>query len=115
MWGTPFDITMLDGDIVVFCPNKELVPELLELFDEHGVKWGSGANTCSKAAYLWNFYKESTCYRVHNKSMGYGDKEFYESERRFRQYIKCTFYGTDSADSDVGDDEFMTILGIGGG
>jgi len=31
MWETPFSPSMLNKDVIIFCPEKELVKELMEL------------------------------------------------------------------------------------
>lgn len=111
MWDIPFDPSMLREDVIVHCPDKELVYELMRIFDEHRIHWKNDC-TCSSAANLWNNKAENTCYRIHNGQMNYDSKYFYE-EQRFQSYIKCTFYG-EQPDFDVAsDDELVTFLGIG--
>lgn len=39
MWETPFDTSMLDGRVIIFCPSEENAVELMDILGKCGVKW----------------------------------------------------------------------------
>lgn len=109
-WGTPFDPSMLDGDVLIFCPSKDLASELMDLLDKHGVKWDLGCSLL-KERNFWMANKEKTCYRVNNRRMGYSEIDYYDRSIEYRCYIKSTFYGAEQeSDFEVSDEEFEEVL-----
>lgn len=114
MWDTPFDLSMLadeNRNLIVSCPTEELAEEFVRIIHEHGISW-AGREGPSRT--YWQAYKEDIRYFVERDILTYADKEWV-AEDAFKNHIKCTFYGADTPDFEVaGDDELMTLLGIGG-
>lgn len=111
IWETPFDLSMLDGDVLILCPDGDLAPKLMVILGEHGVKWDMSDRFAFEGNSLWDRYKERTCYRVCGKSMGYCSKDYYESNMDYRNYIKSTFYGVESEPGvEISEEEFEAIL-----
>lgn len=113
MWDTPFDPLMLDGRVLIFCPDSDRAPELMELLGEYGVKWEQTDCLAHHGNSHWDAKKEQTCYRVHFRHMGYSSIDYYERNGQFRDYIKCTFYGAETSDFEVAtDSELRSLLGV---
>lgn len=115
MWETPFDPSMLDGNVLILCPNKGLVQELMELLEEYGVKWDLSERPLSCGDNFWSARKEKTCYRICNKRMGYSGVDYYNKDVHYCNYTKSTFFGSNAPDIEpASNDELMAFLGIGG-
>ncbi len=113
MWETPFDPSMFDKDVLIFCPDEELAPVLMELLSTYGVMWDMSERLVNNGRNFWDDKKEKTCYRISNKHMGYSHKDYYEREGRYRNYIKCTFYGEpESTFEPANDSELLAFLGL---
>lgn len=113
MWETPFDPSMLDGSVLILCPDSDLAPELMDLLGAYGVKWDMKRNVASRDEIHLVSNGKETCYRIHDKSMGYCDKEYYEVSSSYKYYTRCTFYGTDTHDFEAAtDEEISSLLGI---
>lgn len=113
MWGTPFDTSMLDGLVIIFCPDEEKASELMELLGEYGVRWEGSNSLASYSHNNWGCYREKTCYRISYKKMGYSGIDYYEQEGRFSDHIRCTFYGAGAdslQDVKIDEEEFLAIL-----
>lgn len=112
MWESAFEPSMLENPkIIVSCPSKYLVKELMDVLAENGVKWWGGKMP-SKDNSEWENYEEETCYWIENKTMTYGTIHYADEEEDFENYIKCTFYGNVEDFEPAGDDELATLLGI---
>lgn len=109
---TPFDELMLGQDVIIHCPDKELVEELFDMFRNNGVYW---MTMTSMDRTYWGENGAKTCYRVRkDRGMNYGDTTCYLNGD-YENYIKCTFYGIDTkVADDISDDGFLALLGIGG-
>lgn len=115
MWEAAFEPSMLDGNVIISCPDKELVAELMRILGEHEIMWAMHTRVVPDGDDCWSDNREMTCYRICDKYMSYGSKSFYE-EDAFQDYVRCTFCGVDTSDFETAtDDELMTFLGIGGG
>lgn len=118
MWDAVFDYsTLTEPMIIVSCPKKTLVEDLMNMLAENGITWSGGAPLDAHDS-KWNEYKEETCYWIENGRLTYGDK--YHAERYANDYsdhIKCTFFGVvDPPDFNIAsEDELQALLGIGGG
>ena len=114
MWDTPFDDpSMLDGLVIIFCPDEENASELMGLLGEYGVRWEGSNNPASYGDNNWGCYREKTCYRISHKRMGYSYIDYYEQRGRFSDHTKCTFYGAGAGsiqDVEIGEEEFLAIL-----
>lgn len=112
MWDTPFDPSILDGiGVVVHCPEESFVNELMDTLAKNGVKWCDGTTPTVENS-CWNMEKKNTVYYIDRyKRMTWGDINCLTEYG----YMKCTFYGVESADFDVAsDDELQALFGIGG-
>lgn len=102
----PFEESMLGSDVIVHCPEKDLVKELFDIFTKNGVKW-AGRHPLSIT--YWDHNGEDTCYRVNKYlDMRYGDTHCY-TDSHYNDSIKCTFYGAEP-DIEVSDAEFEAII-----
>lgn len=112
MWETSFDESMLDGhDIIIHCPDKSLVDELMETLERYGVRW-YGDNELPTLDSRWDEFSGETCYWVEDGKMTYGDVGD-AKDGRYSRHIKSTFLGTKTPDFDIAtDDEFRLLLGI---
>lgn len=111
---TPFEEIMLDSgsSVIIHCPDEELVVELFGILKANGVSWAGSWDTMDITH--WEKEYEDTCYRVMpEKKMRHGTVYCYQSEE-YNDCIKCTFYGTDTEDIDINEDEFLALLGAGG-
>lgn len=114
-WGTEFDISMLfKSDIYIHCPEKQLSDELLQLLEEHGVRWSNGELPTFNSDMYWEDFKEETCYHVYfDKTLKYDGKSHYSS---IDDGIKCTFYGSkgkENTDFEPADDQSLfSFLGV---
>lgn len=115
MWNASFDESMLENDVIIRCPNESDANELMEIFERNGVVWSGGEPFDGGSC--WDGYNEDTCYWVEDKRLSYGSRDYaeYDENGEYVDYIKCTFYGADTPDFDVAnDDELCAFLGIGG-
>lgn len=113
MWETPFDPSMLNKDVIIFCPEKELVKELMELLASHGIKWDFSEHLVNYGKNFWSDKNGKTCYRIFNRRMGYSSRVYYEVTEQFRDYIKCTFYGEPEPEFEpANDNELLAFLGL---
>lgn len=112
MWETPFEASMIGSNIIIHCPDGDLVSEFFEILKSNGVSWLGGE---SLNRTYWDECGESTCYRImSDKTMRRGDVECYQ-DARYDNYTKCTFCGVDTPNFDPAtDDELIAFLGIGG-
>lgn len=105
----PFDESMLGDDVIIHCPEKDLVKELFDILAENGVGWAGGQPL---SLTYWNYSGISTCYRVtKNLSMRYGDTHCY-SRADYANSIKCTFYGVEP-DIEISDVAFEEVISKG--
>lgn len=114
MWDTAFNISMLtEAEVIIHCPNKDLVGELMDLLAEHGVRWRGFGEVPNEDNSSWGDNKEETCYWVEDNKLSYAEKEYAEkySDGEFRNHIKCTFYGTEP-DIEISDASFEGIISI---
>lgn len=109
MWETPFDPSMLDGSVLILCPDSDLAPELMDLLGAYGVKWDLRRRVASRDE-VHLAANGMTCYRVCDKSMGYSDKEYYEMSASYKYYTRCTFYGVSTQDFEAATDEEIFSL-----
>lgn len=118
MWEKAFDASVLKNPkIIVSCPDKELVEELMDLFAEHDVKWSGIGETPDQYNSKWEDYEEETCYWIENSILTYAYKQYAmeNANNRFRNHIKCTFYGLDSADvPEINEERFLALFEVGG-
>lgn len=111
MWDTPFEESMLDGKVIIHCPDESLADELIDILEAHGIRWGSGTPLVDDTE--WGNYREETCYWVKDKGLSYGSRnhaaEYFQ--RRYRGYTTCTFYGIKNPDFEVAtDDEICSLF-----
>lgn len=108
---TSFDESMLESGVIIHCPDQDLVKELFEVLQKNGVRWYGGE---SMTKTFWDIDQKDTCYRVmKNKEMKRGNVFCYQ-DSEYRDYIKCTFYGTEP-DVEIPDDGFEAIISARGG
>lgn len=114
MWEIEFDPSMLKKqNVIISCPNRELVGELMDLLAENGVRWGHGEVPSVRFSY-WT--SDRTCYWVKNGVLSHGDKGYAESNAdEYRGFIMCTFYGYDpDPDLEISTADFEAIIAGGG-
>ncbi len=114
MWETAFDLSMLnDSKVIVNCPSIDLVESFMNVLAENGVTW-CGGEAPNKYNSKWNNNKEETCYWIENGTMTYENKQYAEEYADdFPNHIKCTFYGADTTDFEIAnDDDIRKFLGI---
>lgn len=104
MWDTPFDESMLSAQpgVAIFCEEDSLADELFELFRLNGLgkNWSAGE-------------RGGRVYCVSGKSLRYSSKSDVERTNPYSKFTRCTFYGIESADFDVAnDDELRSLLGV---
>lgn len=111
-WDLPFEESMLSrGKVIILCPERDLAEELFEVLKAHGIGWYGGE---SMENIHWDSNEQDTCYRVTNTgSLMYGSTNCYE-DSEYNDHIKCQFYGIESADSEISDSDFETIISAGG-
>lgn len=39
MWGVPFEESMLNQNLIIHCPDRDLADELMEILARNGVVW----------------------------------------------------------------------------
>lgn len=112
-WDTPFDESMLSrGEVIIYCPDGDVVEELFEILRDHGITWYGEE---SMRYTFWDDQGSDTCYRVtRSGELKRGNTECY-SDAMYDDHIKCQFYGIESADSEISDSDFETIISAGGG
>ena len=112
MWEASFDESMLDGHaIIIHCPDKSLVYELMETLERYGVRWYV-SNEPPTIDSRWDEFSSETCYWVEDGKMTYGTVEG-AKDGRYSRHIKSTFLGTKTSDFDIAtDDELRSLLGI---
>lgn len=104
MWETPFDESMLAAQpgVAIYCPEDHHAEELFEVLRRNGLAehWGSGIQ--------WD-----RVYCVSGKSLKCCGKLYVETVSSYRDYIRCTFFGTESTDFDAAtDDELRALFGM---
>lgn len=112
MWEKPFEPSMLNDDVIIFCPEEELAPALMELLAAYGVKWDLKGRLVNHGSNFWGHRREKTCYRISNKRMRYSSRAYYEVAEQFQHYIKCTFYGETEDFEPASNSELMAFLGL---
>lgn len=116
MWETAFDPSMLAGSkVIINCPSKDLVQELMNVLAENGVRWGGVGEAPNRHNSRWNDYEEETCYWVENHRMTYESKQYADDDEddEFENHIRCTFYGIVSDDFEpASNNELMDFLGL---
>lgn len=112
MWETAFEESMLcdPKGLAIHCPDKCLAEELFEIFkrNEIGTNWNSLNDT------KWFDHEGDTTYYIApDKRMLYGPKRHGNDVSPYRNYTKCTFYGTGAdplQNVEVSEDEFLAML-----
>ena len=95
--------------IIISCPSEELVEELMELLAEGGAKWSIDE---IPSVHNSRWMSERTCYWIRNGKLSHGTKGYAEDHAdEYRDFIKCTFYGSDS---EISDADFEAIISAGG-
>lgn len=108
---TPFDESMLDHGVIIHCPDRALVDDLFTILRENGVRW-IGENDMTQT--LWEKNGNTMCYRVsESRKMWYGSIATY-SIWEYNDYMKCTFYGTETEESDIDEEKFLSLFKPGG-
>lgn len=117
MWETAFEESMLNTckNLIIHCPNEELVGSLMEIFERNGIEW-CGGGLPTRVPTNWAENKSDTCYWVESNELSYSEKQYADEDPdgEYVGHVKCTFYGTEEApDFDVAsDDELRSLLGI---
>lgn len=114
MWETAFNISMLcKQNVIVSCPDEDLVGELMNLLAGQGVKWYGLRETPSKSSSKWEDYGKDTCYWIEDGRLTYANMEYaVKNAREFSDHIKCTFYGTEP-DIEISETDFEAIISAG--
>lgn len=111
VWDTPFVPSMLNGNVLISCPEEHLASELMKMLGAYGVKWDMSDRLAFDGGNLWGRYRGRTCYRICEGSMGYCSMDYYESNEEYCDYTKSTFYGTEQeSDVEISEEEFEAIL-----
>lgn len=106
----PFDESMIRRGVIIHCPEEDTIAELFDTLKSIGVRW-AGHETMDTT--YWGQSREDTCYRIRSdKCMYVGDTVCYQNGR-YNDYIKCTFYGTES-EPEISDTSFEGIICRGG-
>lgn len=106
-----FEESMIDHGVIIHCPDKRLTEELFDIFRKYKLRWFCNV---SLDVTFWEEAGAKTCYRVSpDRLLNYGPTRVY-TDRTYRDYIKCTFYGTETEDFDISEDEFLALLEAGG-
>lgn len=77
-----FTIQLLEAPpLVIWCPNKELIPELAIILDQYDIRWGSG-DLFNETTARWNRYEGKMCYAIiEGRRLQYADFDFYQRRR----------------------------------
>lgn len=112
-WDTPFEESMLSrGNVIIYCPDGDLVRELFDILEAHGIRWYGDESMRNT---FWDDQGPDTCYRVTSGDrLKRGSTYCYEDDE-YDDCVKCQFYGIESADSEISDSDFETIISAGGG
>lgn len=104
MWDIAFDESMLrKGEVIILCPEKDLVDELFALLRAHDICWANGLSLDS----FTNWGGDDTCYRVSlNGKLTYGSLHCY-ADSSYDFCTRCQFVGTDN---EISDSDFESIL-----
>ena len=112
-WDVPFEESMLNrGKVIIYCPDGDLVGELFDILQRHGICWYGGEDM---RATFWDDEGSDTCYRVTSKRYLKRGNTLCYSDDEYDDHIKCQFYGIESTDSEISDSDFETIISAGGG
>lgn len=87
-WDTPFDPEMLSGPLLVRVPDASAESELRQILEQHEIPcpFVNGST--------WNEHREATVFRFKaSVCAGFGSVEFYDRQRMYSGYARCTFYG----------------------
>lgn len=111
MWETAFDVSMLkDNNVIVHCPDGDIVGDLMDLLAAQGVKWIGIRDVPSVENSSWEDYREDTCYWIEGTHMMYANTQYTEDTRNeFPDHILCTFYGAEP-DIEISDDDFEAVI-----
>lgn len=112
-WDTPFEESMLNHrKVIIYCPDEDLARELFDILETHGICWCGNESMRNTH---WDDEGPDTCYRVTSRGdLKRGDTACY-SDYVYEDHVKCQFYGIESADSEISDSDFETIISAGGG
>lgn len=112
-WGTPFVESMLQHlPLIVSCPDESLADELMQVLHDNGIRWSGSGSVLSYNN--WCNYEEETGYYIrHDHRLEYGSKSFYETERPYSIFSKCTYVGNEP-DFEISDADFEVIISAGG-
>ena len=115
MWEIAFEESMLDThkNLIIHCPCKDLAEDLMEVLEKNGVVWCGDEPPTSNTK--WSENAEDTCYWVESKVLFYSEKQYADEDPdgEYGEHTRCTFYGIESSDFDVADeDEILSLLGV---
>lgn len=109
---TPFEESMLNHGVIIHCPDRDLVDDLFAVLRKNDVRW-SGEDDMTQT--FWKKNGNKMCYRVSKgRRMWYGSTHTYSDDLEFGEYIKCTFYGADTDESDISEEKFLALFDSGG-
>ena len=112
MWGVPFEESMLNQNLIIHCPDRNLADELMEILARNGVVW-NGNDSVATSNPRWDNYGKETCYWVERKRLSYGELSYAMDKSEYREHIKCTFYGEDAPTFEPANDtEMRGFLGF---
>lgn len=95
------------GNVIIHCPDEDLAGELFDILEDHGIRWYGGDDM--KITH-WGTNEEETCYRVTSDGkLMFGYTHLYE-DGEYNGYVKCQFYGIESADDEISDSDFEAII-----
>ena len=87
--------------------------DLMEVLEKNGVVWCGDEPPTSNTK--WSENAEDTCYRVESKVLFYSEKQYADEDPdgEYGEHTRCTFYGIESSDFDVADEnEILSLLGV---
>ena len=117
VWSTPFSPEMLEicPNLIIACPREEIAFELMEILEDHHVKWASIEAPTNKTR--WGDNREETVYFVEDRRLTFCYMNYVNQTSAYDSYTKCTFYGRDYCGDNtkiepVSQEEILGLLGI---
>lgn len=93
MWDTPFDESMLDQrHVIIRCMTADDATHLFHILSSHGIGWNYSPHAVDPSDTRFSERSgKGTCYHVTNTGLMFGSCLTAETERIWKNYIKCTF------------------------
>lgn len=91
VWSTPFSPEMLEicPNLIIACPREEIAFELMEILEDHHVKWAGIEAPTNKTR--WGDNREETVYFVEDRRLTFCYMNYVNQTSAYDSYTKCTF------------------------